>query len=356
MAIKPIEKSKNYYSKNKKTILKFADAFFSAAALYFGLQIIAASEVETRASVLVGFALFSVLALSRLFNALADGKERKASMIKNICAMFLYIGCAILYSLLKDNILSLQIVSCVYFSEVIAGRILRMLERKTIRGYIFNGLLITIVLLYILAIFAFEEEYYSVLALVLALTIAFRSLIHIIANSFNQIKLGVLQKVIRKTFAGEIIFGLFMLVIAFTMVFVTWESETFHSYSDALWYCFAVVTTIGFGDFSATEPLTRIISVILGLYGIIVVAVITSVIINFYNEVKDDKDPEDEHDDHSEEDTEKGPEEPAPTPAPDKKSEKIITTNSIPPKKKKAASSEKQGMIPDDVKIIRKKP
>ena len=45
-----------------------------------------------------------------------------------------------------------------------------------------------------------------------------------------------------------------------------------------------MVTTIGFGDFAAVTPLGRILTVILGMYGIVVVAVITSIIVNFYNE------------------------------------------------------------------------
>ena len=58
------------------------------------------------------------------------------------------------------------------------------------------------------------------------------------------------------------------------------------SYGDALWYCFAIVTTIGFGDVASVSVIGRILSVILGFYGIIVVAVITSIIVNFYNETK----------------------------------------------------------------------
>ena len=54
---------------------------------------------------------------------------------------------------------------------------------------------------------------------------------------------------------------------------------------DALWYCFAVVTTIGFGDFTAVTLTGRVLSVILGLFGIVLVAVITSIIVNFYNEI-----------------------------------------------------------------------
>ena len=54
---------------------------------------------------------------------------------------------------------------------------------------------------------------------------------------------------------------------------------------DAMWYCFTVVTTIGFGDFYATSLVGRTLTVILGIYGIVVVAIITSVVVNFYNEV-----------------------------------------------------------------------
>ena len=58
------------------------------------------------------------------------------------------------------------------------------------------------------------------------------------------------------------------------------------NYKDALWYCFALVTTIGFGDITAVTDLGRTISVVLGIYGIIVVALITSIIVNFYGEIK----------------------------------------------------------------------
>ena len=63
------------------------------------------------------------------------------------------------------------------------------------------------------------------------------------------------------------------------------------TFADALWYCFAIVTTIGFGDMVAETTVGRILSVFLGVYGLIVVAVLTSIIVNFYNETskRDDK-------------------------------------------------------------------
>ena len=46
------------------------------------------------------------------------------------------------------------------------------------------------------------------------------------------------------------------------------------------------MTTIGFGDMTATSAIGRILTVIMGVYGIIVVALITSIIVNFYGEMK----------------------------------------------------------------------
>ena len=57
------------------------------------------------------------------------------------------------------------------------------------------------------------------------------------------------------------------------------------SYVDSLWYSFCLITTIGLGDLSVTTTFGRILSVLLGISGIVVVALFTSVIVNFYNEM-----------------------------------------------------------------------
>ena len=114
---------------------------------------------------------------------------------------------------------------------------------------------------------------------------AWLSLFDIMTYVFSRVRLELLRKIARETYGAEILFGLVMLIITFSLVLKITENGI-QSYRDALWYCFALVTTIGLGDISAVSDLGRIISVILGIYGIIVVALITSIIVNFYGEIK----------------------------------------------------------------------
>ena len=115
------------------------------------------------------------------------------------------------------------------------------------------------------------------------LFIAVCTFIEAFLMTISQLNLTVFVKIIFKTYALEILFGLLVLMSTLSLVLML-EEPTMSFYPDALWYCFAVVTTIGFGDFYATTLIGRLVTVILGMYGIVVVAVITSIIVNFYNE------------------------------------------------------------------------
>ena len=111
--------------------------------------------------------------------------------------------------------------------------------------------------------------------------------------AFSQLKFKVLFKIIINTFALEVLFGLLATMVAGALVLLMVEDrEVFKNFGDSLWYCFTVVTTIGFGDLTAKTLIGRVVSVFLGMYGIVAVAVITSIIVNFYNETAGKKDAE----------------------------------------------------------------
>ena len=93
--------------------------------------------------------------------------------------------------------------------------------------------------------------------------------LYLFAVAFSRIRLDILKDILKRTYAAEILFGIVLLIVSFSVVLSAIEPGI-GDFGDALWYCFAIVTTIGFGDISAVSVPGRILSVILGIYGIIV--------------------------------------------------------------------------------------
>lgn len=127
---------------------------------------------------------------------------------------------------------------------------------------------------------------------VVALECLFISIVVLIEGimaTLSQIKLNTFANVIVRTFALEVLLGLAALIIVASLILMNIE-PSMSRFGDSLWYCFAVVTTIGFGDLVPVTPIGRVVSVFLGIYGIIVFAVLTSIIVNFYNETYGKKD------------------------------------------------------------------
>ena len=56
-------------------------------------------------------------------------------------------------------------------------------------------------------------------------------------------------------------------------------------YGDALWYCYAVISTAGFGDVVAVTFIGKMCSVLLTIYSLFVVAIATGVVVNFYTQM-----------------------------------------------------------------------
>ena len=127
------------------------------------------------------------------------------------------------------------------------------------------------------------EDIYIV-PLVAALVFLFTSFKKILFPTLKLEKMKLFVDILVKTHTIDVIVCLLTFMIAFSFALPIFE-ENITNFWDALWYCFTVITTIGFGDFAATSPVGRILTVILGIYGIVVVAILTSVIVNFYNEV-----------------------------------------------------------------------
>lgn len=94
----------------------------------------------------------------------------------------------------------------------------------------------------------------------------------------------VLRQILKHTRADKIWTG--FLLVFFLSAVIMWLLEPgIPSLGKALWYCYAVVTTIGFGDVVVQSPVSRILSVLLSVYAAVVIALITGVIVNYYNQL-----------------------------------------------------------------------
>ena len=131
-----------------------------------------------------------------------------------------------------------------------------------------------------------SDEKAKAIILIAAFILLFMSFHKLVLPTLNFEKVKILINILSVTHTIDVLVCLLALMIAFSFIFPLVETNI-NNFWDAIWYCFAVITTIGFGDFAATSAVGRILTVILGLYGIVVVAVLTSVIVNFYNAVSD---------------------------------------------------------------------
>ena len=174
--------------------------------------------------------------------------------------------------------------------SIILSRIFKIIQKHTIRSIIINAIIILMFALMAVGLFVpVARDLLGNVVVVICIIIAISALIEVLSNAASQMKMVVLFKIVLRTFALEVILGLVTMIVASSLVFLLYE-DTITTFPDALWYSFAVVTTIGFGDFAAVTPLGRIVTVLLGIYGILVVAIITSIIVNFYNETAGKKD------------------------------------------------------------------
>ena len=239
------------------------------------------------------FLTFLFLALSRIPLVIRAIRSvpSKISLIKNIVFVLIFTCETVLIDVLPLDTVNICTICAIYLFTIAANRICICIERKKVISYIFNITLAALAIAAGAVSLLFTTSDIALVTLVVSLTLVIIMLVsigEILSFAFSRIQLKGIVKIIKKTYAFEVLYGLVVLIIAFSFYFSITE-DGIKTYMDGLWYSFAVVTTIGFGDFTVTGVIGRILSMILGFYGIVVVAVITSIIVNYYNEVKDEK-------------------------------------------------------------------
>lgn len=271
-------------SKTKHNIFIVVNSLVSILTMVFVLLLtgeIMNKNVD-KVSTYLGISIIT-LVLSQILLAFVHKKIK--DKIRVIIIGIIYTVGVIFSFLAKNNYIYFYVATVAIVLGMALNQFLLIEKEETKKGVITNILLGLILVGLAVAILCnIKEEDALQIIIVDVVLLLFTSLRKLFFPSLKIEKIRLLLDILIKTHTIDAVLGLLAFIIAFSFLFPMVESSI-TSYWDGMWYCFAIVTTIGFGDFAATSLLGRILSVILGIYGIVVVAILTSVIVNFYNEI-----------------------------------------------------------------------
>ena len=268
-----------------KLFLTVASTILAVAVVTFSILIIV-NVNDGNFDAAPGLLLTVFLLLGLMHVVMYLRVRTKVYLIKCIVLLLVNAALGIIVLFAKDNPILFSITAGLYCLTIVLSRIFSVINNHSLRNIVLNVLIILVAIGMAIGLMSTPSktmEDVQTVILVECVFIAIVSFIEAMTIALAQLKVRILIKIIMSTFSLEVLFGLLVMIVAFSFVFIAVEPNI-TNFPDSLWYSFAVVTTIGFGDIVAVTPIGRILTVLLGLYGLVVVAVITSIIVNFYNE------------------------------------------------------------------------
>lgn len=275
--------------KGKKNIYYFIGLISGILSIVSCFIVIAFAVSNKYFSIYTLSIALALLGVNRIGLHLSNFKQ---NMFENIFLTVFIFVLALLVGFTKYSIYFLTTSMFLYSLTIIVSRLLNIKKDHSLQSIIFNVLCMVFSFLFSFVFFfpaiyakhgtSVSNSNFIVFCYVAMIIVS--SSKNLLFPYHNVLRINVIVKIIKKTMVYEIILTMLILVVLCSVYFTVVE-QNITSYADALWFCFSVITTIGFGDVYVTTTFGRILSVILGVSGIIVVAVFTSVIVNFYNEI-----------------------------------------------------------------------
>ena len=238
---------------------------------------------ERGLSVLLGFTFFTQVLFQCLLFVVEENKKDK---IRFITVGIIYVIDMIVgFMANMDHYMLFYVANGVFLIALAVNYFMKIRIKGNKKGNITNFLIgAAFIGLSIATIVESPKEeaiYCNIIVAMFCLCIVFKKILFPRLKTEN---VKILINIMVKTHTIDIIVCLIAFMTAFSFILPRCE-PSINSFWEGMWYCFTVITTIGFGDMVAASRIGRLLTVILGIYGIVVVAILTSVIVNFYNEI-----------------------------------------------------------------------
>lgn len=262
--------------------------------LYAVLELILSSVLVTAGIVvtvnidaLKDFIMWFMIGFFGIKILLAVFKQLAYKMSKLYCVMQVVLNGAIiaLLAIFYANTDAMAFVvgaSCII--DLFSNLIKAIIYKEGKDGSSFFGIENIIYVFFMVLLFMKTEELAT--CVLFGCVVLYKGVATVLSNMFIRklFSLSDLGKAVNKVHGLDVMFGL--LIIVMLASFILPEVEpSIPTVADAWWYCFALITTLGFGDFAATTVIGRILSVVIGFYGIIIVSLLTSAIVVYINTI-----------------------------------------------------------------------
>lgn len=76
-----------------------------------------------------------------------------------------------------------------------------------------------------------------------------------------------------------------IMYLIFTSAIYYYDKASFNNFGDALWFTFVSIFTVGYGDYTVHTALSRVLTVILIIYGSVIIAIFTAIWVNLVSQV-----------------------------------------------------------------------
>lgn len=283
------EERKEFRHRLRMKVLLYLNAGLSAFTLILGVLVLLAAETTGNvayAAAAVSFA--AIIAMIQEALLILMRLNKRTTIISATCIGLYLLIIISPYSIMPalsvpDKAIFTVVLTSIYIF-IRLGKLIFLLAQAKNKGWTLNIFLLAAFLIGSVVYLSIYHANYLNILYYIGIFMIIEGVIIFFFSIISGSSTVRFIRILIRTHVAEGIFGLLFFMVIASIILEMVEPDEIKSFGDAMWFCFETITTIGFGEFKIVSFAGRIITVLLGIYGIIIVALITSLIVNLFGD------------------------------------------------------------------------